>query len=161
ALAEPDAAALGQLDVAENEERVLTLPVRDLPPPPKPLRPVPVESSRTAGAAPVRLGTCPSCGAALPSGATRCPWCEADDAAEEGPWERPETAWVRRDCEPHRGTLILVLGILSLVTVGIYFFSPVGLGLGIAAWAMCQRDLAKIRQKIMDPQGKGLTQAGW
>ena len=54
--------------------------------------------------------------------------------------------------EPHRGTLILVLGILSLVLCG--FFT------GIPAWIMGKGDLAKIKDGIMDPEGEGPTKAG-
>ncbi len=52
---------------------------------------------------------------------------------------------------PHRGVLILVLGILSIV-----FCSPVG----PFAWLMGKGDLKKIDAGAMDPEGKGLTQAG-
>ena len=52
---------------------------------------------------------------------------------------------------PHRGTLILVLGILSLVICGF---------LGPAAWIMGKGDLAKIDQGMMDPTGRGITLAG-
>ena len=54
--------------------------------------------------------------------------------------------------EPHRGTLILVLGILSLVLCG--FFT------GIPAWIMGKGDLAKIKDGMMDPEGEGTTKAG-
>ena len=54
--------------------------------------------------------------------------------------------------EPHRGTLILVLGILSLVLCS--FFT------GIPAWIMGKGDLAKIKDGIMDPEGEGPTKAG-
>jgi len=54
--------------------------------------------------------------------------------------------------EPHRGTLILVLGILSLVLCG--FFT------GIPAWIMGKGDLAKIKDGMMDPEGVGPTKAG-
>ena len=54
--------------------------------------------------------------------------------------------------EPHRGTLILVLGILSLVLCG--FFT------GIPAWIMGKSDLAKIQAGHMDPEGVGPTKAG-
>jgi ABC-type Fe3+ transport system permease subunit len=54
--------------------------------------------------------------------------------------------------EPHRGTLILVLGILSLVLCG--FFT------GIPAWIMGKGDLAKIKDGMMDPDGEGMTKAG-
>ena len=54
--------------------------------------------------------------------------------------------------EPHRGTLILVLGILSLVLCG--FFT------GIPAWIMGKGDLEKIKGGMMDPEGAGMTKAG-
>ena len=56
------------------------------------------------------------------------------------------------DLEPHRGTLILVLGILSLTVCG--FFT------GIPAWIMGKGDLAKIKDGMMDPEGEGPTKAG-
>lgn len=52
---------------------------------------------------------------------------------------------------PHRGTTILVLGILGLVIC-----AP----LGILAWIMGKGDLAKIDAGLMDPMGRGTTQAG-
>ena len=54
--------------------------------------------------------------------------------------------------EPHRGTLILVLGILSFVACG--FFT------GIPAWIMGKNDLAKIKAGQMDPEGEGITKGG-
>ncbi len=66
----------------------------------------------------------------------------------------------RRDSEPHRGTMVLVLGIISLVCLTISCV-PVGAILGLAAWIMGQRDLRKIRKGDMDPAGEGTTQAGW
>lgn len=59
---------------------------------------------------------------------------------------------VRRDCVPHRGGVILTLGILSLACCGIIF--------GPMAWIMGQNDLAAIRAGNMDPEGEGLTNAG-
>lgn len=53
--------------------------------------------------------------------------------------------------EPHRGTTILVLGILGLVMCPI---------LGIAAWVMGRADMPKIDAGQMDPEGRGNTQAG-
>jgi predicted Zn finger-like uncharacterized protein len=64
----------------------------------------------------------------------------------------------RRDCEPDRGSVVLTLGILSLVGLCI---SPVGLVLGLVAWVMGQKDLRKMRRGDMDPRGEGSTQAGW
>lgn len=53
--------------------------------------------------------------------------------------------------KPHRGTLILVLGILGLVLCG---------PLGIAAWVMGQGDLKEMDAGLMDPSGRSLTNAG-
>ncbi len=54
--------------------------------------------------------------------------------------------------QPHRGTLILVLGILSLVIA----CGP----LGIVAWILGNGDLKKMTAGAMDPSGRGLTNAG-
>jgi hypothetical protein len=53
--------------------------------------------------------------------------------------------------KPHRGTLILVLGILGLVVCG---------PCGIAAWIMGANDLKEMDAGAMDPVGRGQTQAG-
>jgi hypothetical protein len=53
---------------------------------------------------------------------------------------------------PHRGTLILVLGILSLVLCGIFT--------GIPAWIMGSGDLKQMDAGTMDPSGRSLTNAG-
>ncbi len=53
--------------------------------------------------------------------------------------------------KPHRGTLILVLGILSLVVC-----SP----LGIFAWIMGSNDLREMDAGTMDPSGRDTTKAG-
>ena len=71
----------------------------------------------------------------------------------------------RRDTEPHRGVLILVLGIISLTfTVFIMCYGLgllVGLPLGITAWVLGNGDLRKIKNREMDEEGLGMTQAGW
>ncbi len=54
--------------------------------------------------------------------------------------------------KPHRGTLILVLGILSLVMCGIFT--------GIPAWIMGNGDLREMDAGTMDPSGRSLTNAG-
>ena len=53
--------------------------------------------------------------------------------------------------KPHRGTLILVLGILSLIVC-----AP----LGLFAWVMGNGDLKQIDAGTMDPSGRSLTNAG-
>lgn len=131
---------------------------------------------------------CPSCGGKLRIAdvllgqRVRCPACNQTfhSAAEPPPAEprRSPSRWgdeissewdipdlrlrmPRRDAEPHRGTLVLVLGILSLVTVMMYFLSPIGLIMGLFAWIMGQKDMRKIKSGHMDEEGRGTTQAGW
>lgn len=52
---------------------------------------------------------------------------------------------------PHRGVLVLVLGILGLVLCVIC---------GVVAWIMASGDLKQMDAGLMDPSGRGLTQAG-
>ncbi|MHC4833797.1 MAG: hypothetical protein ACYTFH_07910 [Planctomycetota bacterium] len=54
--------------------------------------------------------------------------------------------------QPHRGGLVLVLGILGIV----FGCAPVA----VVAWVMGRSDLAKIDAGVMDPAGRGTTQAG-
>ena len=53
--------------------------------------------------------------------------------------------------EPHRGTTVLVLGILGLVVCQIC---------GIIAWVMANKDIPKMEAGSMDPEGLGQTKAG-
>ena len=53
---------------------------------------------------------------------------------------------------PHRGTAVLVLGILSLVMSCFV--------LGIIAWVMGNADLREMQAGVMDPSGMGLAKAG-
>ena len=52
---------------------------------------------------------------------------------------------------PHRGGMILALGILGIVICQIC---------GIIAWVMANSDLAEMRAGRMDPSGEGTTNAG-
>lgn len=67
---------------------------------------------------------------------------DAED--EEPPYDQP--------MEPHRGSTVLVLGILSLVICG-----PI---LGPIAWVMGNQDLDKMRRGVMQREGEGITRAG-
>ncbi|MFL5245167.1 MAG: MJ0042-type zinc finger domain-containing protein [Gemmataceae bacterium] len=98
---------------------------------------------------------CPHCGEIINAWAARCRFCGKDlDEEDEGSpgihQRRP-----RRDWEPHRGTTVLILGVMSIV------IPVLGLLLGIASWVMGSTDLKKIRNNQMDPEGAGNTQAGW
>lgn len=131
---------------------------------------------------------CPSCGGKLRIAdvllgeRVRCPACNQtfDSTAEPPPsveprrstpswgseishnWDIPDLRhpMPRRDAEPHRGTLVLVLGILSLVTVMLYCLAPVGAIMGLLAWTLGQKDMRKIKAGDMDADGRGTTQAG-
>ena len=61
---------------------------------------------------------------------------------------QPQT---QQSLQPHRGVLILVLGILSIVCCFIC---------GIIAWVLASADLKAMAAGRMDPSGRGLTQAG-
>ena len=54
--------------------------------------------------------------------------------------------------KPHRGTLILVLGILSFVFCGIFTAIP--------AWIMGANDLKEMDAGRMDSSGRSLTNVG-
>ena len=54
--------------------------------------------------------------------------------------------------QPHRGGLILALGILGFILCQL--LAPV-------AWVMGKGDLAAMDAGQMDPEGRGLTQAGY
>ena len=58
----------------------------------------------------------------------------------------------RRSYEPHRGGLILALGIISLFVCGLI--------MGPIAWVMGSNDLKAMDAGRMDPEGRGQTQAG-
>jgi hypothetical protein len=53
--------------------------------------------------------------------------------------------------QPHRGLLILLLGI-----AGLTFFLP----LGVAAWILANNDLRAMQAGLMDRQGEGMTHTG-
>lgn len=69
----------------------------------------------------------------------------------QGPAEPVRVEPTYHEQKPHRGVLILVLGILGLVCCFI---------LGIVAWVMGNTDLKEMDAGRMDPTGRGLTQAG-
>ena len=66
----------------------------------------------------------------------------------------PPAASGRAVLKPNRASTVLVLGILSLV------IGCIGWIMGIIAWSMANRDLREIDAGIMDPSGRGMTQAG-
>jgi hypothetical protein len=112
----------------------MVLPYAD--PEPGVVRPVSMSRRRLRG----RERYCPECGAVVDVLDRYCPECDSRQ------YHR------RRNLEPHRGTLILVLGVLSLVMAQVI--------LGPIAWIMGNEDLKKIRAGKMDPEGESPTNTG-
>lgn len=102
------------------------------------------------------VSNCPHCGhqvqipQELLGRLVRCPLCGQTFTA--GGDQLPDTVSPVHGVEPHRGGLILTLGILSLVICGL---------LGPFAWYMGSEDLQKMRRGRMDKSGYGITQAGY
>lgn len=59
----------------------------------------------------------------------------------------------RRDWEPHRGVLVLALGICGLMLI----FWPIT---SLVAWILGSSDLREIRAGRMDPEGESMTRIG-
>jgi len=74
-----------------------------------------------------------------------------DDYDEDGGRSRVRRRR-RSDLEPHRGALIMVLGILSLFVASFI--------LGPMAWIMGTNDLKAMRAGRMDPEGESQTNTG-
>jgi predicted Zn finger-like uncharacterized protein len=78
---------------------------------------------------------------------------EDDGASQDSERERGQAPRRRRRrLQPHRGTLVLTLGILGVVLIPIIF--------GPIAWSMGRTDLAKMDAGTMDPEGRQVTNAG-
>jgi hypothetical protein len=76
-------------------------------------------------------------------------------AADSGPRAAEETMSTHPSSsglEPHRGQMIMILGILSIVVLQII--------LGPITWIMANGDLKKMDQGIMDPAGRDNTKLG-
>lgn len=123
------------------------------------------EPEPEAGPAPARrprlndehddLRDCPNCGKQLHRDYLRCPYCGKRLSSPPAGRRR---YLGRRSAVPHRGGLVLALGIIGLVGV---FCAPVGLLFGIFAWVYGRNDLKRMSRGEMDPEGEGLTYAGW
>jgi hypothetical protein len=122
---------------------------------------------------------CPQCGNAFLAGAAAPPPQEPEEEEAAAPPPRAAVTPARRPAappppeeeeyedepparrgrggsggrlQPHRGQMILILGILSLVVAG-----PI---LGPIAWIMGNNDLKEMRAGRMDPEGEGNTKIG-
>jgi hypothetical protein len=107
---------------------------------------------------------CPGCGRRIAWRDLCCPHCGEELEPEDGA-RRAATNRFRRDYEPHRGSLILSLGNISMIFGGLTLCT-FGIGailsvpLGILAWLMANHDLERMREGLMDPRGKLPTQGG-
>jgi phage FluMu protein Com len=98
---------------------------------------------------------------ARPTGPTTYPWTPQATGLPSGGWNPPANssavpatlaAAAGGYHVPHRGGLILVLGLLGfMITCPVF---------SLLAWVMGSHDLREMRSGRMDPSGEGLTQAG-
>jgi predicted Zn finger-like uncharacterized protein len=102
---------------------------------------------------------CPRCGDDVRRGAVVCPYCGLDLEEQGDGYTRRKP--VRADAEPHRGGTVLALGIASLILGMMYVFAFIALPLGLTAWLMGRRDLYKMDEGLMDPNGRKKTKDGW
>src|SRR5262249_16662919 len=113
------------------------------------------------------LRPCPECGRMNHEDARWCSSCDARlEADEDVP--RASRRRFRRDSEPHRGAFVLTMGILSLaITPRVLcvwlapLFAVLGIVFGLIGWVLGQKDLPKLKDGTMDPEGYSSTQAGW
>jgi hypothetical protein len=79
-----------------------------------------------------------------------------DPGEDKRPWEQPGA--VRRDCQPHRGNMLILLGAVGATVgaLGIVLFVPavVALVVGIITYREAKRDLAEMKAGRMDPGGR-------
>ena len=77
---------------------------------------------------------------------------------DERPWEKP--GGVRRDCEAHRGGLLLFLGVVSVVGASLSCLllpALIALALGVGVSMTAAHDLRKMEAGVMDPSGDRRT----
>jgi hypothetical protein len=111
---------------------------------------------------------------------------ELDDDSDETDRPSRRGRSIRRNQLPHRGGLLLTLGISSIVAgvisvpaefglglctlccpLGVFAMAAagvimlIGLGCGIPAVFMAQSDLRMMGEGTRDPDGRGATRAGW
>lgn len=135
--------------------------VRVAAPRPDPL----ADHDKPEGVNGIRAPFCPGCGKRIAWSDLQCPHCgEELEAEDEKSARRVGYASIRRDGEPHRAALIAALGNVSAILSGLGictfgFTAWIGVPLGILTVALADRDLQKMREGRMDPNGKHLTQS--
>ncbi len=110
---------------------------------------------------------CPGCGRRITWEDPCCPHCgeelEPEDDLPSG--RRRAADEIRRDCEPHRGPLLVGLGNFSMIVGGLTLCTfgigaLVSVPVGVLVWLMANRDLEHMRDGRMDPRGKAQTETG-
>jgi len=119
---------------------------------------------------------CASCATAFPAVPASAPHDEPRPPSRrpyQGEQEFDDTAsWgrgPRREMRPHRGSMVLALGIVSVCLslpsfcCGVFgfIFGAASLGVGIPGLVLGNIDLRAMRAGRMDPSGQGMTNAGW
>jgi hypothetical protein len=159
--------------LAPVENEIVLPPIPGLPPPPRALVPVLVSSTQEPGGGEPEIGLerCPRCRARISTALDRCLACGTllRGGEEDRPWEKKEGP-LRRDIEPHRGPLLLLLGRISLCLavpglLGIAYLpfalgSLLAVGLGLTTYVLARDDLEQMKRKIMDPAGRQSTETG-
>src|SRR5262249_52777979 len=75
--------------------------------------------------------------------------------ADGRPWGRPGA--VQRDCEPHRGAVLLALGrvrVLGFLSLAGGVAAPAALAVGVVALVLCARDEREMAAGRRDPAGE-------
>jgi hypothetical protein len=133
-------------------------------PAPRPLPAAPATAVRIEDEGPSgsSLPFCPGCGKRVSWDVLRCPFC-LEELEPELPPQVSQPPPARRDWLRHRGPLLLTWGNVSLAfgaaalcTIGVA--AVIGVPLGIAVWAVAQRDLQEMQAGRMDPDGQRSTE---
>ena len=91
--------------------------------------------------------SCPLCGETVKAAAVICRFCGEDFAEVHEEVHEEQFLQTTPYLMPHRGGMLLALGIIGLVT----FFFP----LSIVTYFMAANDLKEIKANRMDPEGEG------
>ncbi len=105
---------------------------------------------------------CPGCGRRVSWQESDCPHCGEEFEDEEPRHSLPTFVDValpiRRDGEPHRGGLLLTLAVVSAVAGAISgcvlgLSALLSIPLGLVVWLLASRDLRRMTDGSVDPQG--------
>jgi hypothetical protein len=81
--------------------------------------------------------------------------CSDTEQEDPRPWDKAGA--VRRDCKPHRGAWLRLLGWVSVACIALLPLLVIGLPLGVVVWGIARHDLRKMDAGQMDPSGRSET----